>query len=246
MSGEDLEALAAEYVMGLAPREDVARIEALIGSDAAFAALVEAWHRRLGPLDETAADERVTEDLWSRIDQSIGQGAETVATAEPEAAAPARRDVNKSPSLWDSLAFWRMAGLSAMAASLVLAIGTGYFAIEASRQPVLVAVLMTDQNEAAAVVSAFADGRAELRTLKAIEIPAGRAIEIWTLWDRSVGPKSVGLIQSVSGKVSLRLDGLPKPAPGQLFEMTLEPATGSPIGRPTGPVLNKGNAAVAL
>jgi anti-sigma-K factor RskA len=240
---EDLDLLAAEYVMAVVSIEEQKRIEALIRSEPALAGLVASWRRRLGPLDQTAAEGHVSEDLWSRIDKTIGQ--------ETAAAAPSiRRGTVEAPSrwsvLWESLAFWRVTGLSALAAALVLAIGTGYFAIEASRQPVLVAVLMTDQNEAAAVVNAFADGRAELRALKFFEIPAGRAIEIWTLWDRSVGPKSIGLIRSVSGKVSLRLDGLPKPAPGQLFEMTLEPATGSPIGRPTGPVLNKGNAAVAL
>jgi anti-sigma-K factor RskA len=239
---EDLDLLAAEYVMGVVPLEEHKRIEALIRSEPTLAGLVASWRRRLGPLDQTAAEGRVSEDLWSRIDKSIGPDVVEAAPVRNGSVAPA------SPwsALWGSLAFWRVTGLSAMAAALVLAIGTGYFAIEASRQPVLVAVLMTDQNEAAAVVNAFADGRAELRALKSFEIPAGRAIEIWTLWDRSVGPKSVGLIQSVSGKVSLRLDGLPKPAPGQLFEMTLEPVTGSPIGRPTGPVLNKGNAAVAL
>jgi anti-sigma-K factor RskA len=32
----------------------------------------------------------------------------------------------------------------------------------------------------------------------------------------------------------------------QLFEITLEPEGGSPNGRPTGPILFKGNAARAL
>ena len=38
---------------------------------------------------------------------------------------------------------------------------------------------------------------------------------------------------------------LPALEPNQLFELTLEPETGSPIGRPTGPVLFVGRA-VAL
>jgi hypothetical protein len=36
------------------------------------------------------------------------------------------------------------------------------------------------------------------------------------------------------------LKDLPPPGPDQLFEITLEPAAGSPTGRPTGPVLFKG------
>jgi anti-sigma-K factor RskA len=39
---------------------------------------------------------------------------------------------------------------------------------------------------------------------------------------------------------------LPGPGPDQLFEITLEPRTGSPTGRPTGPILYKGLTAPTL
>jgi anti-sigma-K factor RskA len=93
-------------------------------------------------------------------------------------------------------------------------------------------------------VNVSADGRAELKPLKGFEVPAGKAIEIWTLWDRAIGPRSIGLISTTRG-AKLDLTKLPR-QPGQLFEMTLEPATGSPTGRPTGPILTKGNATVPL
>lgn len=233
---EERDALAAEYVLGLEPA-DVSRLERLMETDVDFARRVDAWRRRLGALDATAPLRPVGDALWSRIDAELSP---RTASARVSAAP------SFWTSLWDSLAFWRATGLSAVVAALVLAIGVGYFAQQAHRQPVLVAVLMTDQNEAAAVVRAFADGRAELQAIKPIAIPPGRAIEIWTLWDRAVGPRSIGLIQNISGTIDLRLTGLPPPVAGQLFEMTLEPATGSPTGRPTGPVLNKGNATVAL
>ena len=79
-----------------------------------------------------------------------------------------------------------------------------------------------------------------------ISIPLiDRALEIWTLWDRAVGPRSVGLIDAPRS-VRLNLRDLPKPGPNQLFEITLEPASGSPTGRPTGPILMKGTTAAAL
>jgi anti-sigma-K factor RskA len=37
---------------------------------------------------------------------------------------------------------------------------------------------------------------------------------------------------------------LPMPIESQLYEITLEPATGSPTGRPTGPILYKGLATI--
>lgn len=236
---EEKDVLAAEYVLGLVEAVDMPRLETMMETDADFARRVGAWRQRLGALDETVPGGQAGDALWSRIETALGPSV-----------APRAVRVEARPSrwmaLWESLPFWRGAGFAAAAAALLLAFGMGYFMQQANRQPVLVAVLMTDQNEAAAVVRAFADGRAELQTIKPIAIPSGRAVEIWTLWDRAIGPKSIGLIQSVSGKIDLRLDGLPRPTAGQLFEMTLEPATGSPIGRPTGPILNKGNAAVPL
>jgi anti-sigma-K factor RskA len=52
---------------------------------------------------------------------------------------------------------------------------------------------------------------------------------------------SIGLIDSAR-RARFQTASLPARAE-QLYEITLEPATGSPIGRPTGPVLMKGLAA---
>jgi anti-sigma-K factor RskA len=43
-----------------------------------------------------------------------------------------------------------------------------------------------------------------------------------------------------------RGENAPPPGPDQLFEITLEPAGGSPTGRPTGPILFKGNTTQTL
>ena len=47
-------------------------------------------------------------------------------------------------------------------------------------------------------------------------------------------------------QVALDLKDLTAPRVDQLFEITLEPASGSPTGRPTGPVLFKGTTSQAL
>ena len=97
---------------------------------------------------------------------------------------------------------------------------------------------------AAAVVNTFADGRVEMVPLQNIAVPEGKALEIWTLWDRAVGPRSVGLIDRAR-TTPLRLDQMPL-GKDQLFEITIEPATGSPTGRPTGPIVAKGTTSQAL
>lgn len=246
MTAQDRERLAAEHVVGLLEGEERVEAERLLATDAAFQSAVVAWRRRLGELDETAPAMAVDEQLWTRIEAGLEQA---------PAAAPARTAVRDgvvvpSPlavwdSLWASLRFWRTAGLAGALASLVLAVGIGVLATRDARKPVFVAVLLTDANQPAAVVNAYGSGRAELIPLTAIPVPPGRALEIWTLWDRARGPVSIGLVDEAR-TVRLNLENLPQTGPNQLFEITLEPATGSPTGKPTGPVLMKGTTSTAL
>lgn len=230
--------LAAEYVLGLLDKEAEADAERRLLGDNEFAQEVDAWRTRFAELDETAATIAPAESLWQRIEQS----AQTPAGVEPRASALER--------LWNSLAALRIASLTSAAAALVLAIVSlvsfEYARSVDARKPLYVAILVNDANkEPGAVVNAFADGRAELIPLTDINVPEGRALEIWTLWDRAVGPRSVGLIDRAR-TVRLKLDALPRTGADQLFEITLEPATGSPTGRPTGPVLFKGTTTRAL
>ncbi|MFG1378080.1 anti-sigma factor [Xanthobacter autotrophicus ATCC 700551] len=137
------------------------------------------------------------------------------------------------------------ARMGSPAAALLLAIGLGFQMREAARALVLVTVLLSDDNRPAAVVNTFRDGRAELVPLAALRAPEGKALQVWTLWDRARGPVSVGLVDALPS-LDLQLKGLPTAVPEQLFEVTLEPSGGSPTGRPTGPILMKGTASRAL
>ena len=131
-------------------------------------------------------------------------------------------------ALWQSLPFWRVAGLAGLPAALALPIGL-VWSMGRPAPPIFVAVLVTDDNRSAAVVNAFADGGAELIPLGPIPVPPGRALQIWTLWDRARGPVSLGLLDRAR-TVRLGLRDLPPTVPNQLFEITLEPETGSPTG----------------
>ncbi len=111
--------------------------------------------------------------------------------------------------------------------------------------PVLVAALLTEGNRVAAIVNVSADGDADLISLADLPVPSGRALEVWTLWDRTRGPVSVGLT-GTARRLNLRVDDLPRAVPEQLFEITLEPESSSPTGRTTGPILMKGLTARTL
>ena len=243
---EDLDRLAAEHVLGVLEGAEATRAANLLTSDATFAAAVARWRERLAEFDETAAPAAPSAGLWRRIEADLAPAPppQTPATAPARVLVP--DPLNALRALWRSLAFWRVAGMASAAAALVLGVGLAYVASERARTPILVAVLVSEgSTEPAAVVNAFADGRTELVPLRAIAVPPDRALEIWTLWDRAVGPRSVGLLDQTRS-VRLNLQNMPKPGPNQLFEITLEPKTGSPTGRPTGPVLMKGLASTAL
>jgi len=235
-------ALAGEYVLGLLEGQERDAAERRQNSEPAFAAAVESWRRHLAALDATATPITPSADLWPRIEAAIA------GLAQSATAAVRSGQVATGPSRlaewWNSLFVWRGAAFAGALATILLAVGLVSALDRARRQPLMVAVLLTDTNAAAAVVHTFADGRVEMLPLQSIDVPAGKALEIWTLWDRAVGPRSVGLIDRARS-TPLRLDNLPL-GNGQLFEITLEPATGSPTGRPTGPIIAKGTTSQRL
>ena len=232
---EDRDALAAEHVLGLLEGEAARRADDLEESDPGFAALVADWRKRFAEFDETAPEEMADEAIWHRIEAGIGTALRPTAPSAQ----------GRLAGLWDSLGFWRAVGLTACAASLALAVGLAVFGARRPLPPTLVAVLLTDDNRAAALVNIGSDGRAELVPIAPVAVPAGRVLQVWTLWDRARGPVSVGLTPAPH-RLALGLDALPRAVPDQLFEITLEPEGGSPTGRPTGPILMKGLAARTL
>jgi anti-sigma-K factor RskA len=236
--------LAAEYVFGPLDQDVRANAERRIASDPAFAQLVESWRQRFAEFDDTA--EEITPDggLWPRIEQDIANLAST--PQEPAPSALYRRWIG----LWSDLSALRIAAVSGTIATVVFA-ALGLASLKhaqdvAARKPVYVAILIDDATkQAGAVVNAFSDGRVELIPVSAIDVPKGRVLQIWTLWDRAVGPRSVGVIDRPR-TTWLNLDNLPATGVDQLFEITLEPEGGSPIGRPTGPILFKGTTSRTL
>jgi anti-sigma-K factor RskA len=236
------DALAGEYVLGLLDGADCEAAGHRLDTDRDFAASVERWRRHFFALDATAMPVTPSAELWSGIESGIAGLAQPAARTAPTLSGAAGS--SRFADWWSSLFIWRGAAFAGALATILLAVGLVGALDRAKRQPLMVAVLLTEGNAAAAVVNTFADGRVEMLPLQSIDVPAGKALEIWTLWDRAVGPRSVGLIDRARS-TPLRLDNLPL-GNGQLFEITLEPASGSPTGRPTGPIIAKGTTSQRL
>jgi anti-sigma-K factor RskA len=108
----------------------------------------------------------------------------------------------------------------------------------AANESVYLAVLQAPaDNSTGWVVEVTAGQRVRLVPVAdSAPVPPGRALQFWTKAEGAAGPTSLGLV--APGRVTeLPASMLPALGVRQLFELTLEPEAGSPVGRPTGPIL---------
>ncbi|WP_417581316.1 anti-sigma factor domain-containing protein [Pelagibacterium sp.] len=221
--------LIAQYVLGLLEAEEQIRFESRMAVEPDLARKVTVLQHQFQALDDTARPDTVPDRLWSRIETSIN-----AATGAPKAA-----NTNTKRSL-GGIPAW-----AGMAAAIVVSLGIGFFGGQslgpAPQAPLVVAVLVGDDMEPGAIIEAFADDSIRIVPLEALVAPADSILEVWTLPDAETGPVSLGTFREARDLV-LGGPDLPAPQPDQLYEITLEPAGGSPTGRPTGPILLKGFA----
>ena len=111
---EDIDGLAAEYVLGSLDQAERAHVDARRRTDALLTAAIVAWERRLGPLSELVPGIAPPPQLWMGVLSRISrQRAQAIRSAEviPMSANPRR---------WRQ----RAIGTAALAACLVLAVSS--------------------------------------------------------------------------------------------------------------------------
>lgn len=219
---------AGEYVLGLLEGSAFDEFERRLGYDHELQAAVANWREHFFAIDANVMPVKASAALLDKIETSIGR-------AGTVDAAPSLRE-----RLWSSIAFWRGTSFAGVAASLALAVAVVSLAGRATPRPIVVAVMQTAEMSPGAIVNAFADGSLTIVPLKDFVVPEGQTMQLWTLWDKATGPVSVGLLTR-SKPLRFERSDLPR-GNDQLYEITLEPAGGSPTGKPTGPVLVKGFA----
>ncbi|MCS3469439.1 anti-sigma-K factor RskA [Pseudomonas sp. JUb42] len=221
---DDIHSLAGEYVLGtLSPRQR-REVEQRLSREPQLQAAVDAWEARLLPLTALAAPVTPPANLWARLERSLDN-------LNPGGTAPTR--------WWDSLAVWRGLAGAGLAATLVLGVN---LAIRPAPSPSWLVVLVAPQDKAPGwVIQAANNKEIQLIPLGVAEVPADKALEFWTKADGWQGPVSLGLVKP-GETLHVPLDKLPPLQPNQLFELTLEKPTGSPIGKPTGPIQFIGRA----
>ncbi|MBB4348767.1 MULTISPECIES: anti-sigma factor [Rhizobiaceae] len=235
---ENVAHIADEYVLGLLSETDVAEVENEIERNATLATAVAEARERFLPLDTNVDPAAVSPVLWQAIEARLPEQAAvevpSIASVSPRVPTAGNDNVRSG---------WRSAAISAIAASLILAVGL-VWSVTRTIEPLVVAVLVNEAGEVQAVVEDFGNDTASIRLLADFSVPEDKTMQVWTLPSREMGPMSLGLLEDAH---SARLSGstLPKPQDAQLYEITLEQAGGSPTGRPTGPILAKGFAKLA-
>ena len=231
---DDIHALAGEYVLGTLAAEQRAEVQRRLEQDADLRKAVDDWEIRLLALTDLAEPIAPRASLWNRIEHSLD-----VLSPAPGAQATAKRD--RGTRWWDSLNLWRSVAGFGIAASVALA------AVLVTQQPAkplpsYLVVLVAPQDKAPGwVIQANNSRDIQLIPLGETSIPEDKALQFWTKADDWQGPVSLGLVKP--GQVlSVPLDSLPPLQPNQLFELTLEKSTGSPINKPTGPIQFIGRA----
>lgn len=241
-TAEERSVAAGEFVLGTLDEADRRAFEAAMAGDARLRAEVALWQDKLLSLTRHAAPVDPSPSLWSRIDARLAW------TAMPARSAPAAAAPVPAAPWWQRLGLWQ--GVSGLAVAACVALGSALVlrgAPEVAPGQQYVAVLQEPQgggNGWVVEVRVNAAGQGRLRLVPVAPsgpVPQGRALQFWTKAPGAAGPSSLGLVQA-GATVELPTTRLPDLRPEQLFEITLEPEGGSPIGRPTGPVLFIGRA----
>jgi anti-sigma-K factor RskA len=222
---------AGEWVLGTLDAADHAVFADRLARDAALVKEVYQWQDRLLPLAGSLADAQEAAppvSVWVEVERRLKfDDPATTAANDP---------------LWRRLRRWQWTGGLAVVASLLMAT---LLVLRPAPQPPerYLTLLQSPQGQRTGwVVEATAGGRIRLVPLGASEpVPSDRSLQFWTKPQGADRPTSLGLVRA--GQVTeLPAQRSPTIGADQLFELTLEPSTGSPTGLPTGPILYVGRS----
>ena len=242
---EDIDALAAEYVLGTLDAGERAAVAARRNREPNLAATIEAWERRLGPLALAMPSVPAPAGLLAKIEERIQRHESErqgfAARIVPDA--PLRPDLGGNVVMFESrIRRWRRAAIaaSALAASLALVIG-----VREAKHPTdartFVAVLQKDAASPAFLLTVDVETRQLTIRAVAPDPQPGKSYQLW-LVNASLGaPRSLGLLPENGFSPTTALGGYDRSIlESATYAVSLEPQGGSPTGAPTGPVLYAG------
>lgn len=232
---EERDALAAEFALGVLEGEELALAESLVSSDAAFRNEVARWSGRLALLLEEIPEAQPPQRLWQKINDRIGPGARPSAEIH---------QLRRKVGVWRGVSGAAMAIAASLALFLIVqprSVAPPPAPTPAQAPPPLVAMIGNEDASAAMVATWDSTNRRLMVAAAAVPRTASdQSHELWVI-PADGPPRSLGTIPDER----MMRRALDEPLARQLQEgatlaVSVEPAGGSPTGRPTGPVIASG------
>lgn len=232
---EDLDMLAAEYVLGTLASDERNAVTRRRANEPELESLIQTWERRLAPLGDEITEIAPGPDLFSRIEQRLDElEADQPWPGETDSAA------SQLQSLKRKLRGWQWSTGIATAAAVVLC---ALLLTTPEPQPApesFVAVFQHDDQQPAFMLTVdLSNRRLNVIPVTAEAVP-GKSYQLWIKADPlGPNPRSVGVMNA---KMELESGSLQQYDPALLkqatFGISIEPEGGSPTGQPTGPAIH--------
>ncbi|MGV6859520.1 MAG: anti-sigma factor [bacterium] len=222
---EVYEALAAEYVLGTLTGKARLRFERLLHERPYIRHAVDIWERRFGDLGQSTPEVAPPKRVWQKIKEQIVE-TESISVR-------ARR-------FWQSIGFWQSAS-AAMAIALTITLLP--LQPQKMAMPSYVAVLESAANQPMLVTMGDAKKQmVAVRLVKKPQLDEGKALELWAIPKGGGDPVSVGMIKTDSMESELKLSKShwKRIMGAEMFAVTFEDASKPQSGKPTGPIMYKG------
>lgn len=234
---DDIDDIAAEYVLGTLDAGERAAVAARRQREAALDSCIASWEKRLAALNEVVPPVSPHPALIERIEARLRAGLTAVA-----ANAPNISDLTRRLNRWRALAI----ATSSIAAALLVAFGAAQF-VPKPKSKNLVAVLQKDAQSPAFLVSVNVDDRVMTVRPVSAKREDGKSYELWIIHDSLGKPRSLGLIDETAPTRAPMLAAYkPDMLEASTYAVTLEPEGGSPSGAPTGPIVFSGKMIEAV
>lgn len=222
-SSDDLDLLAAEYVLGTLDGAERSDVEARRTSEPALESAVRAWHARLDPLAERVREVRVPDHILPATLRRLAERSVVAGNVTDPALLVLRRSLRR----------WRVAtaGSAAIAASL-----TAWMALAPRQAPEGEFVAVLQKDAAAPAVLVTVDLRSRVLSVQPVvgAPPAGKSYELWIIDPALGAPKSLGTLEARHGAPASLQSYAPAVITDATYAVTVEPLGGSPNGAPSG------------
>ena len=210
---EQVDSLAAEYVLGTLSGRARRRFDRLISDRADVRFAVWRWERHLNDLADGVVPEKPPRRVWQNISRRINASTRT-----------------------DALHRWRGFWMSLPVAAAIAWLAVTLFPTPA---PDRVAVFADQDAATMWIISTDLDsGLLQAQTVTAPDLAPDSSFELWILRG-NLPPLSLGLLDVTAGSIESEMSEELIAALTDFSQLaiSLEPAGGSPTGLPTGPVL---------